>query len=230
MKCNERPVKLIVALAAALVAAAPAFADGLTVGAGAGITWTLDNQAQIDALTTAGYAVNQVGAPLTAELGYGFAPGWGEPFADDARLTFGARVETLNLETRTHPASAETDGTQWNDINLPVVPIHLFARLDSGWLFADLGAGVFFNNGTYANETGSSTGDGFTAPGPGFSAQASAGYRTRLIGNLSLRIGVYCRYFLITDFDGLLAVKTDPNYAPISLIVPGLNLAVSYDF
>lgn len=162
----------------------------ISIGGSGGFTYTLDNQA---ARTMEGYAVNQSGVPLMGEIGWKFDPARDIPLIGDVSLTVGARAGHLSIETITPPAGLKP----FVNIALATTPVYAFARLDSGYLYADAALGAHFSDLDYKTDVSDLSDDAVN-----FAYSVSLGARYTFFNRLTFRAGPVLYYFRLDNFDG----------------------------
>lgn len=175
----------------------------VSVGAVAGLTYTLEDFKDLEEL---GLDVLQIGVPLLAEVGYKLPVAFNVPGLGAGALTAGAQAGWLHLASGNLEESESMYGmtvTTKFDFSMTTIPMLFFARAEAGLLYVDLGLG--FHSWT-AKASGSVEFDGFketfdeSDKGTDFAAYLGAGVKFALSDKLDLRAGgVY--YSLGVDGD-----------------------------
>lgn len=156
----------------------------ITVGADGGFNYTLGNLSNLE---SSGYKIERTAIPASGEAGYRFNLSFNAKLIQDVTLVAGIRAGTLHLlttEAKDHSTSFKLD----------TIPLHIFARAETGWLYATVGLGAHFWNLDYEVD-----GSDLDAKGTGFSLYLSPGVSYTVFELLTVRAGPTMSYFSIPD-------------------------------
>jgi hypothetical protein len=190
-------MKQKVAFAIALFCALVPLSAEIALGGSLGYSLTID--ASANSLKDKDYSVTLSAFPIQGEIG------WVSPFSSkevpfkDASKTFGLRIGTQEVEAIVPSDTVKASMDPWDEMKLETIPIRAFARLETGYAFADIGLGLHFWKLERATDK-STESDDLDRSGSDVTWSLSAGPRILLLKRLDLRVGPFIDFYAIPNF------------------------------